>query len=205
MKACWIDHGQTVDAAKLRKHGINEVLVPTQDSPAANKTYLEAVNALGFKVGLFVAWSWFPGLSGKQFAEKVHSELLRIGWNGNPKVQVDIEKGAGLHDGNYVDYVVAFMRRWRELRPTRETDFTLEALQGGLFNGRGDAVQAIIDANVRIIPQYYTGDMRPIAADVALKDLLLYGFPGERIRGYYDGARLPEAWDGVAWSQGRLG
>lgn len=204
MKACWIDHGQDADITKLKRHGIDEILVPTQSSPIANAGSLERLKNAGFKVGLFVAWSWRPGVTGAQFAEFVDRELKRVGWLGNPKVQVDIEKGAGLHDANYVDYVVAFMRRWRQLRPTRETDFTLEAMQGGLFNGRGDAIEAIIEANVRIIPQFYTGDMQPMAQDVALKDLLLYGFPIDRIKGYYDGARLPLNWDGVAWTQGRL-
>lgn len=204
MRAVFAEHEQDVDLNKLRRYGITEIVVPTQDSPLANADKLQYLKDQGFKPTLFVAWNWFPGLSGTQFAEKCDAELKRIGWGGNPHLQADIEKGAGVDDSNYVDYVVSFVRRWRQLRPTRETSWTLESMQGGLFNGRYAAVQAILASAVRVVPQFYDGTMKASAQDVALKDLMLYGFPAQLIRGYYDAAALPANWDGYAWTSGRL-
>lgn len=204
MKACFVDHGNEANYDLLKRHGVTEVLYPTQNSPVSAALCQKAKDK-GFDVSLMVAWGWTgAGTTGKSFAEFCDRELKRIGWAGNPKLVADIEKGAGLDDVRYVDYVVDFVTRWRQLRPTRATDWTLESLQGGLFNGRGQAVAAIVQANVGIVPQFYTGDERPIAADVACKDLLAYGFPQHRLRGFYLARDLPVGWDGYAWSQGKL-
>ena len=204
MRSCFIDHNQEANYDLLKRHGITEILYPTRDSPV-NSNLCQKAKDKGFNVGLMVAWNWLGGHpTGARFAEFCDNELKRIAWPGNPKLVADIEKGAGLDDLRYVDYVVDFCRRWRELRPKRATDWTLESMQGGLFNGRGQAVNAIIAANVGIIPQYYTGDERPMAQDVAFRDLTAYGFPSHRIRGFYLAKDLPINWDGYAWTQGKL-
>src|SRR5581483_3217382 len=63
-----------------------------------------------------------PGTGGRSST----GEGSRIGWMGNPPVCLDIE----VHD---ISYVLGCLRRWRQLRPTRETDWTLEGMQGGLL------------------------------------------------------------------------
>jgi hypothetical protein len=65
-------------------------------------------------------------------------------------------------------------------------------------------VQAIVDLRVRVVPQFYLGDMQPVAQDVALKDLLVRGFPYALVSGFYDAAALPGRWDGFAFTMGRL-
>jgi hypothetical protein len=112
-----------------------------------------------------------------------------------PRVCVDIET----HD---VAYILAFLKRWRELRPTRTTDWTLEPFQGGLFTP-ADAIH-IAAANVRVIPQLYFGDMAPAAADRVALNLVLASFLPMRLFGFYDAAALPGRWEGYAFTQGRL-
>jgi hypothetical protein len=207
MRGCFIDHGNSADFNLLRKHSIDTVLIPGEESPIANPTSIKAIYDAGFAVSVMFAWNWH-GLgagSGAEFAKYASNRLKEVGHPAvNPSVVLDIEKGAGVEDWEYVDWVVAALKEWRKLRPTRQTHWTLEAMQGGLFNGRNDAVEAIRAANVGIVPQFYTGSEYPMAADVALKDLLLYNFPSERIKGFYLARELPLNWDGYAWTQGKL-
>jgi hypothetical protein len=65
-------------------------------------------------------------------------------------------------------------------------------------------VDAIATAHVGIVPQFYTGDMRPFAADRVVLDLVNHHFPSTRIWGFYDAAALPLDWQGYAFTQGRL-
>jgi hypothetical protein len=161
--------------------------------------YLESVKAKGLKPGIYAAWNWDAKLfgGGAQFADWLSAELKRIGPGTPkdfPKVCVDIET----HD---VGYMLAFFKRWRELRPARLTDFTLEGFQGGLFSL--DDVQAILHAHVGIVPQFYRGNMEPHEHGVT-QEMLMAGFPGSVLRGFYDAAALPYRWDGYAYTQGRL-
>lgn len=195
MKAVWVDAGNDANYDKLRAHGITEPYYSVAD-PRVTAAYLEDVRARGFTPGVYAAWNWYPGLDGAGFAERLHAELLRINWLGNPAVCADIET----HD---VTYILAFLKRWRQLRPTRRTDWTLEPWQGGLFT-----TQAIRDdiasAKVGIVPQYYGGSMEPYAPDRVLLDLLYWGLPLSRVFGMYDAARLVEGWEGYAFTAGRL-
>ncbi len=193
MRAVWVDAGNDADYQRLARYGIDRPYYDLRD-PRVSASYLEAVAARGLRPGLYAAWNWWPELNGGGFAERVHHELLRIGWMGNPPVCLDIE----VHD---ISYVLGCLRRWRQLRPTRETDWTLEGMQGGLLGQT--AVRQIVAANVRVAPSMYAGDMTPLPHSVVI-DLLMAGIPGDRIVGMYDAARLPYRWSGYAFTQGRL-
>jgi hypothetical protein len=195
VKAIWIDEGNDADIAKLDAHGITAPYFSIRD-PRVTSAYLGGLATAGFAPGLYVAWNWYPELTGTTFAQKLHAELRRIGWIGNPPVCVDIEA----HDPAYIR---AFLKRWRELRPKRRTDWTLEGMQGGWIEGTPGFVAAVIAANVGVVPQFYRGDMSPLTPGVIL-DLLLAGIPGDRLMGFYDAAALPYRWHGYAFSQGRL-
>lgn len=205
MRACFIDHDQEANYTLLRKHKVDEVVYPSIGENV-NASLLEKAKNQGFNASLHIAWNWTGGFSsGAKFAEYCDRELRRIAWLGNPKLVADIEKGAGLDDLRYVDYVVDFCRRWRELRPTRPTDITLEGMQGGLFDGREVAVAKIINANVGMVPQAYTGLEQPRAEDVIWRNLAPY-FPAHKLRIYYlpRGGAPPMDWDGYLWRQGLL-
>ncbi len=194
MRAVWIDEGTDADRAKLRTHGITAPYFSVRD-PRVTSDYLDAAATEGFRPGLYAAYNWYPWHDGVGFAEKCDAELRRIAWRGNPPLCADIET----HD---VAYILAFLKRWRELRPKRLTYWTLEGFQGGLFSPAN--VSAINAASVGVVPQHYTGDMRPLAADRIAIDLIARGFHILRLWGFYDGAALPERWEGFVFTQGRL-
>ncbi len=194
MRAVWVDEGSDASLVRLRARGIDSPYYSIRD-PRVTSDYLDAVAAEGFTPGLYAAYNWYPALTGLAFAEKCHYELRRIAWLGNPPLCADIET----HD---VSYILAFLKRWRELRPKRRTYWTLEGFQGGLFSPAD--VRAINAANVHVVPQHYTGDMRPLAADRIAIDLLARGFDILRLYGFYDAAALPGRWEGFAFTQGRL-
>ncbi len=208
MKRSWVDFGTDVDLQKMSRYGIVDPYFAAND-PALTSGfdgvhYLDPVDAaVPGKPGIYFAWNWYPQMGAASLAELIHLKLIEIGWRGNPSVCIDIEKGHGLDDSNYVSYVVSFFKRWRQLRKTRETDWTLEGFQGGLFNNRYADVTALINAHIGIIPQFYEGDMDPHLAGV-IQELVDYGFPRHRVHGFYDGLTLQEPWDGYVFTQNRL-
>ena len=206
MRGCFIDHGNEPNYDLLRRRGINEVLIPGENSPMANPVKVKEAYDRGFKVTVMFAWNWTGGFAtGALFARWCHERLKTIGHPAvNPEVMLDIETGAGLNQFNYADWVADCITEWRKLRPQRATYLTLESMQGGCFNGKAAQQAKVISGFQAIIPQYYTGDERPQAGDVALRDLLLYGFPYQMLRGFYLARDLPINWNGYAWTQGKL-
>jgi hypothetical protein len=197
MRAIWVDEGNDANFAKLRQYGITSPYYAIRD-PRVTKSYLQAVRAQGFPPGVYVAPNWYPDMPGPAFAEFVDGLMTeRYPSTGAtfPKVCVDIET-------HNVPYITGFLKRWRELRPTRVTDWTLEPFQGGLFDPL--AVAIIIESGVGIVPQNYFGDMSAAAADRVAIDLIVRGFPPTSMLGFYDAAALPGRWQGYAFTQGRL-
>lgn len=193
MKAVWVDEGNDANYDLLRKHSIDRPYYDHRD-PRVTAAYLDMVAAKGFRPGLYSVGSWYPQLSGKQYAEKLHVELIRIAWRGNPPVCVEMES-------QDLSYVAQFFRRWRELRPTRETDWVIGTWQGGRIST--SFIQALTTAHVSVVVELYNGDMSP-ATHSPVIDLLMAGVPGGIIKGMYDGAHLPWRWNGYAFTQGRL-
>lgn len=193
MRAVWIDNGNTFDADKLHAHAI-ECVYYAANAPQANRTEFDAAAAAGFRVGIYAAWNW-ESWTPVEFAEWVHERLLQIGSPLNPWVCLDIET----HD---VPWTVGALTSYRQLRPSRKTDWTLEPMQGGLFSPA--AVSTINGLNIGIDPQHYGGNMQPFAADRVALDLVLRGFQPWKIQGFYDAATLPLEWSGYAFTQGRL-
>lgn len=197
MRGVWVDEGNDADYAKLKALGLAPWYAIRD--PSVTAPYLQAVADRGFPLGLYIAANWTPELDGVAFAEHADAELKRVGWRGNPPLCLDIEHAA-LGD-DFAPFLVACLSRWRTLRPTRPTWVTIDGMQGGQFTP--DDVQAIIEANIWLAPQFYRGDMSPLPHSPVI-DLLMAGFPGVRIDGMYDAARLPYRWRGFAFTQGRL-
>lgn len=208
MRICWLNLGEAPDYAKMKRYGVEapcfDIRDPVLRTQVGGRHYLDVVDEqVSGKPRVHVVQSWYPDLGPEAFA-RVADELLRqVGWFGNPAVELDIEKGAPLTDSTYVDFVRRALREWRRLRPTRETSYTLEGFQGGLFNGRYDAVVEIAGKTNHIVPQSYHGDMTPHQAGL-VQNLVDYGFPREKVRVFYDAAITQEPWDGWLFNQSRL-
>lgn len=201
MKAVWVDAGNDPAYAKLADNGITW---PYFDIREARLTpaYLDDVKARdGIDgCGVYAVASWGPNFTPVEFAEWVDHSLRRIGWLGNPPVMFDIE---GME--NLVPFVLAVLRRWRELRPRRITDLTIEGHKGGLFRPV-DVLNVV--AKVRwVVPQCYDGNMHPWDTWAVCADLYAAGFTPSGVRPFYDAATLLPWWgtpDGFAFTQGRL-
>lgn len=193
MRALWVDAKNDPDWIKCR--GMSALYFPVNDPQADLKRRLADSRSRGFAVGVYMAWNWpeFADKDPDDIAELMHSLCAPL---GTVKVQFDIEA----HDPALIELTLA---RWRALRPKTDTSWTLESFQGGWMTP--EFVQRIIDLRVRVVPQFYVGNMEPIAQDVALKDLLMRGFPYTLVSGFYDAATLPlRGWDGFAFTMGRL-
>jgi len=197
VRALWVDAGNDPDWTKVLDNDIDTLYFALND-PRVTKQYLSQIAADGYGVGVYAVTNW-PGFnqpSGTEFANAVANKVAPIRvTNTFPRVQLDAEQ----HDPNFISYMV---KQWRLRMPYQATSWTLESMQGGWMTPA--MVQNVLSSRLRVVPQYYRGDMSPIAADVALKDLIRKGFPESIVTGFYDAANLPQEWDGFAFTQGRL-
>ena len=201
MRACWVDAGNNPDYGKFATNRITWPYFDIRD-PRLSAAYLADVkshpNIEG--TGLYVVRSWFPQLTPPQLAEYTDDRLKQIGYAGISPIMFDIE-GGGL-----VQYTLSCLTRWRQLRPTKTTDLTIEGHQGGLFK-RSDA-QATAKMIRYCVPQCYDAPMLNVWDTYAMTvDLTSAGFPLKKVCPFYDAAKLPEWWgvpSGWAFTQGRL-
>ena len=174
----------------------------SMQDPRVTQAYLMSVRAKGYTTGVYVAWNWpeYAGNDGAEFAQKVSDKLGTIvpvtSAQNFPKVQLNVE----LHDPLYIQDMVV---RWRQLRKYRDTSWTMEPMQGGWMSP--NMVNAVIAARVRVVPQMYWGNMQPaLPYQRVIDDLTIRGFPAGLVTPMWDAARLPDPWDGFAFTQGRL-
>lgn len=201
MRYLWVDEGNDPDWAKVQAYRMNGLFFAIFD-PRLTKTYIDQVRARGYVVGVYMAWNWpqTRNLSGPQQTELMSERLAEIAGptpaKGHPKCQWNNEE----HDP---EMIASGLEHWRKLRPTHDTSWTLEAMQGGWFTA--EFVQRILATKVRIVPQCYNGPMT-VAWDTlaAARDLTKRGVPDGLISPFFDAARLPEYWDGFAFTMGRL-
>lgn len=204
MRGVWVDSGNDPAYGKFPAFGITAPFFDPRD-PRVTREYLtDVARRPGITAcGIYTAWNWGAQFSDPaKYAEWTDAQLLRIGWPGNALVCLNIEKGEnGVTDANFAAYVVACLKRWRQLRPKRETWWSPPGFQGGLFDPLH--VMAIANTGVITAPQMYAGNMQALGHDVTI-DLLVQGFPGAYLDGMYDAAALPYNWRGFAFTQGRL-
>lgn len=195
MRAAWGNLRSGPPYAKLAAAGITWPYFDIRD-PRLTPTYLDAVRATPGVEGVGVyavrgtdSWPETDDLTPAQFAEWTDRELKSIGWLGNPPVMFDIE---GMPD--LVGFVLGTLRRWRELRPKRITDLTIEGHKGALFSP-ADVINTV--AKVRwVVPQCYDGNMTPWDTWAIACDLYAAGFTPAGVRPFYS-ARALEPWWGV--------
>jgi len=214
MNNWWIDEGNAADWTKAAKYGLTAPYFSIRDTNVAH--YLADAHTRTGQGGVYFAWNWYPALSGRTAADVqsreldgIIADLAQLGVPTGPAfpaVCANLEDDATLQGDAWVEYVVAWVRRWRQHRPKRLTDWAFAAHKAGLFAGKPAAVAAIAAARVGVVTELYAGaDYREQDGLRLALDLVSVGFPGWLVHGFYDGARpLPEWWDGYVFTQGRL-
>lgn len=197
MRAVWVDERQSPNWDLLRKHEINWIFLPLTEPDLAAR--LDAIRARGLVAGVYAAWNWYPGKDGAAFALDVHN-ALRGKVPGatalHPRVQLNDET----HDPARI---VAMLRRWRQLRPTTATSWTLEGHQGGWFTP--ELVKTIVETKTRVVPQSYTGPMLPTDPLAAVRDITRRGVPDSMVTPFYDAQTSGTPYQaGFFFTQGRL-
>jgi hypothetical protein len=216
VKWVWVDAGNDADWQKHLRHLIDGEFYAgagPNDGPAVVASRLEASRLRGHVGGVYTAWAWEPDTEtdGAAYAEYTHEivakieERLPVKGNRYPKVQLNNER----HEP---DIILAMLRRWRELRPTKDTSWTMEGGQGGWMGSvvstttpASSFVTEVLSYRVRLVPQLYNGAMTQVWDSLAFaRDLTKRGFPDAVISPFYDAAHLPVGWDGFAFTMGRL-
>lgn len=197
MRALWVDAGNDPNYDACVEHDIDTLYFALND-PRVTKAYLQDVASRGYGVGVYVVTNWdgFNQPSGADFANAVANAVLKLRvTNVFPRVQLDAEQ----HDPVFIS---AMVKQWRKRLPNQATSWTMESFQGGWMTA--EMVADVLAARIRVVPQWYKGNMEPVAEDVGLKDMLARGFPTQSVTGFYDAANLPFNWNGFAFTQGRL-
>jgi ribosomal protein S18 len=180
---------QVPDLAKAKRYGITRLYWQAND-PQISAGLFMAIRERGFEVGIMRDPSWQKNTA-SDLARELDADLVRLG-SGNAQcaVLVDIE----YHDPAYI---ITFLNEWRQLRPRRETGWTLEPLQGGWFTR--ELVRKVNDAVVGVYPQSYFGNMSPVSPDLVRSDIVEQLVNRRYVSPVYDAADIPTHWDGIAF------
>lgn len=132
--------------------------------------------------------------------DKVQKQIAPGTAGSFPKVMLNCET----HDANWV---IAMLKRWRAKSPRRETYWSPEGRQAGLFNPA--QIQALNDMNIGVSPQAYTGhNQTPYQPHLpgVIDEWLKAGLRANLLWMTWDGAwkPLPYNWQGFVFTQGRM-
>jgi hypothetical protein len=189
---------QGIDTGKATAWGIGR-LWWEHDDPTANAGALAACRKRGVGVGLK-----YNG-TGAAVATAASLDLTAHGFGTSTGpmscgVMFDDEG----HDGTGT---LDLLERWRTLRPTRYTFWTLEPFQGGALTP--DLVAFVnADVNLLVLVQCYgtiAGDeLYPAMQTAAVDDLVLHGLRRERVRCFLGvkapvQSTVPYGWEGVLY------
>jgi hypothetical protein len=202
MRQVWVDSHTDPDFAKARRHGIDGFYFDIFDERVDPALFQSLVDQ-GYKVGVYFASNWgeFHGMSGAEIADAVVKRLKDVFGKKLkaefPRVQADMEE----HDP---DKIIDFLRQFRFKLKWQALSWTMEGFQGGWMS---DAfVAEVVKHRVRVVPQAYTGDMRNMASDQVLRDLMARGFHENIISIFYDAREIDQliGADGFFFTQQRL-
>lgn len=201
MNYLWVDSGVAPDYAKGLRQQIDGYFF---DMFNVTKAELQEVKARGLAVGVYMASNWpqFQGATGPQIANIVNQQVRSLQWgtgNGTPKVQFDMEE----HTEVGYERIASCLEEWRRLQPKRDTSWTMEGHQGGSMSK--SFVTRVLGCRVRVVPQCYDAPMAHAWCPLEMaRDLVRAGFPDSLISPFHDAARLPQWWQGFAFTQNRL-
>lgn len=198
MRGVWVDAGNDPVWEKIKENRILWLYFPLSDPADDVRRRLLDVKRRGYVGGVYAASNWYGNPSGKVLAETVHRALAQVApdaTNTWPKVMIDDER----HEP---ETIAAMLDRWRQLRRYTDTAWTFESMQGGWMAPA--FVADVIASHVRLVPQCYVGEMLPVDTLAAARDLTKRGYPDAIVSPFYDAAKLPQSWDGFAFTMGRL-
>lgn len=216
MRAVWLDAGDNPNMIRLSKWGIRRAYWPSHvevsgqwvRNPVLNKRYLYG-SAPDYKggwraqvgsVGIYFGSSWPVFTDGVDLARELDACLVQFGADS---FQCAVHVNREQHDFD----LVGFLREWRDLRPSRDTSWVIEGMQGGRLTPT-QVVTINTDPNLTVFAEsFYDADgqtMLPYDADRVRCDLIDFGVQRQRALVMYDGAHLSDRWDGCAFTQGRL-
>ncbi len=202
-RAAWVRPGgpRIPSGAVISKYRL-ETLYWDATDPVLTPAFLDEMRKF-CKVGFTRDPNW-GNLSAVDLARTMDADLVRLGSdNKQCYVIADIEAMWK----RTAQYVVDWLVEWRKLRPTRVTAWTTEPLQGGTVS---DVLAARInsDVNLIVVPQLY--DLNMVLYPEGAVAMEMAQAQGRRdisrfkIKCYYDAAKLPSDWDGIAFDFARL-
>ena len=194
MRFVWTDAGDDPTWENGDKAGINGYFAPLFD-PLTPAVLDEAI-ARGHAHGVYLGHNWFPGLSAGALATKVATEYKRLATK-RPKLRMMLNLEE--HDP---PFVLGVLQGWRRYYPYVSTTWSMEGMQGGWMDS--GFVASVLACRVRLVPQCFSGNMTRFESDVVVRDLIRRGFPENIVSPFYDAAALGLAWDGFAFTAGRL-
>lgn len=168
------------------------------NDPAIDRAFFDELRRLGYSpgIGYDPKWTMYQH-SPERYANMIADRRAELG--GGPLLP-DVE----IHDA---DFVFTLLETLVRILPGVNLAWTLESMQGGWIVKKPELVALINDVpQLVVVPQFYTGAMRPYAADYATRDLVLAGIKPEKIRGFYPlrdenwkPIRIPTWWDGILY------
>jgi hypothetical protein len=177
-----------------------EYLAWDATDPALSKTLaegnlLDVMRGAGWRVATTRSDAW-PGTpnDGRLFGQLLAADLVRLSGPGKQHSTIaDIER----HDSAYV---LAALKEFRSLCPSRYLFWTMEPLQFGPAWVTDALVSYIRSAPYTwVVPQLYRGESvpverRPVSERACHAEIGARGLPPTKIMSYY--ARWEERWDG---------
>lgn len=202
LQGAWALQDNPIDYTKA-KLGLKRIYVDIRDEYAPAVRAAE-VRSRGFIAGVYWGANWGEQtMSPDKHAELIDLKIrtMEAEWRKTKsgsqcEFQLDYEN----HDPVWI---LAWLKRWRELRPTKRLTWTFEAHQGGWFTKPlVDFING--DPNLILLPQLYNGAMEPVGVSMdgldAVLDLVYYGINIWRIQGFYDAREIPIWWRGFLFT-----
>ncbi len=170
------------------------------DDPVASKASLADCRKRGVGVGLKMNGA------GAAVADEMHQALTDHGFGSTTgPTSCGAMFDAEMHNSLPI---VQLLQRWRQLRPTRYTVWTLESFQGGVWTWISPQLIQVVNAdpNLLVCVQEYgtvAGDqLYPFMGAAARDELERLGFLRERLTsfiGVKSGVQVPYGWEGVLY------
>lgn len=194
LQGAWVLNGTEPEWEKAERLELKRIYhdVRPERSP---QTTVPAVRAKGFVAGVYWGANWgeqhlAPDIHARNMSLAI-SNMERQWRQARLSLQCEFMLDYEQHDP---EWIAAWLRAWRHVRPTKRTTWTLESHQGGWFTPE---LVALInrDVNLIVLPQLYNGAMQPPGVSMdgldAVLDLVFYGVDPFRIQGFYDAREIP--------------
>jgi hypothetical protein len=201
-KAIWYERvadvgGVRVDRLKSTPGGPIGVVYLDPRDPGATRALRDQLAAQGEAVGIYTDPHWYGVPDPIAYRKLVDSDISRILGAAHDPVMLDFEKLPPAWVQTFlwgrpgeIGYRGRDGQQAGGTRPTRDTAYTNEPFQDGSVVPIGD----LVAANLPWFVQLYYGDMRAAEPWWALKQLVLWGYPIEGLKPFYDAAHYPPDW-----------